>query len=73
MPFGSNITQPRWKNMRARSIERLANLYLRGIKRDSKDRFKAWCAKRGMTMVEGFEKVIRDLVNQEEQLKDFLK
>jgi hypothetical protein len=59
--------------MSHKPTERLTILYLRGVKRDIKDRFKAWCAKRGLTMIGGFEKIVREVINQDEKLKDLIK
>lgn len=50
------------------SRTRKTTVYLRGIDRATKDFFKAWCAKRGLSMTKKIEQLMRETVKQD--LKD---
>jgi hypothetical protein len=47
---------------------RTAWVYIRGIRRDLKDRFKAWCSKRGSTMTSELVKFMEKMIREDEAL-----
>lgn len=44
-------------------------LYLRGISNDVKNHFKAYCAKRGITMTDKIEDLMRQTVKKDSTLE----
>lgn len=54
--------------MNVEPIKRKGSLFVRNMDMDIKDHFKAWCAKRGITMTKAIERFMLSCIK--EQLKE---
>jgi len=50
-------------------VKTKTTLYLRGISTEVKNHFKAHCAKRGKTMTEKIEELMRDTIKKDSTLE----
>jgi len=50
-------------------VKPTATLFLRGISMDVKNHFKAYCAKRGKTMTEKIEEMMREAVKKDSKIE----
>lgn len=48
---------------------RTAVLFIRDLPRDVKDQFKAWCARRGITMTDQITNMMKELIREDNKVE----
>lgn len=66
MPRNKKPERPKTRELHKRP-GKLSTIYIRGIPRDVKNFFKAWCIKRNITMSEKIEQFMRDTLREDNQ------
>ena len=50
-----------------KKIYRITTLFIRGLRKDVKDGYKAWCSLRGLTMTRDLESYMLSRMNEDRQ------